>query len=172
MTSKNGLLITHNCLNCQLNILSDVHLGMLDAFDWQLIVFLERYIGRSRPLEYSVIAFPRAFLYKELSSITSVIKFARLLSRDKYKMNILGFHRLPDHTLFSRYKHRFGNHIPRIMMIINSKILGEEPLHMSILSIDSMKTARRWKPLAGKTKTPPGAMTMSEESTITATRST
>ena len=62
MSSKNGLLITHSCLDYQVCILSDVHLEVLDAFDWQLLVFLERYKGRGRPLEYSVIAFLRALV--------------------------------------------------------------------------------------------------------------
>ncbi len=35
-------------------------------------------------------------------------------------MKNLGCHRLPYHALFSQYKHRFGGHIPRIMMIINT----------------------------------------------------
>jgi len=72
MTSKNDLLITHSCLDCQICILSDVHLEVLDVFDWQLLVFLERYKGRGRPLEYSVIAFLRALVYMELSGVTSV----------------------------------------------------------------------------------------------------
>ncbi|BAI60953.1 putative transposase for insertion sequence element [Methanocella paludicola SANAE] len=139
MVVKNGLLITHSCLGCQLNILSDVHLEVLDSFDWQLLVFLERYPGRGRPFGYSVIAFLRAFLYMELSGITSVRKLVRLLERDKYKMKNLGFNRLPHHSLFSRYKDRFGEHIPRIMMIINTGIMREEPLHMSMLGIDSTK---------------------------------
>lgn len=92
-----------------------------------------------RPLGYSVIAFLRALVYMELAGITSVRKFVRLLARDKYKMKNLGFHRLPDHSLFSRYKKRFGEHIPRIMAIINTGIMKEEPLHMSLLGIDSTK---------------------------------
>ncbi len=139
MTSKNGLLITRSCVGCRLNILSDVHLKVLDSFDWQLLVFLERYPGRGRPLEYSVIAFLRALVYMELSGITSVRKLVRVLARDKYKMKILGFNRLPDHSMFSRYKQRLGDHIPRIMTIINTSIMREEPLHMSILGIDSTK---------------------------------
>jgi IS5 family transposase len=139
MTSKNGLLITHSCVDCQIRILSDVHVEVLDSFDWQLLVFLERYQGRGRPLEYSVIAFLRALVYMELSGITSVRKLVRVLARDKYKMKILGFHRLPDHSLFSRYKQRLGEHIPRVMTIINTRIMNEEPLHMSMLGIDSTK---------------------------------
>lgn len=139
MTSKNGLLITHSCLDCQIRILSDVHVEVLDSFDWQLLVFLERYRGRGRPLEYSVIAFLRALVYMELTGITSVRKLVRLLARDKYKMKILGFNRLPDHSMFSRYKQRLGEHIPRIMTVINTSIMKEEPLHMSILGIDSTK---------------------------------
>ncbi|BAI60939.1 putative transposase for insertion sequence element [Methanocella paludicola SANAE] len=138
MLSKNGLLITHSCLDCQLNILSDVHIKVLDSFDWQLLVFLERYPCMGRPREYSVIAFLRAFLYMELAGITSVRNLVRL-AHDKYKMKNLGFNRLPDHTLFSRYKQRFGGHIPRIMMIINTRIMNEEPMHMSLLGIDSTK---------------------------------
>lgn len=139
MISKNGLLITHGCVDCQIRILSDVHIEVLDSFDWQLLVFLERYKGRGRPLEYSVIAFLRALVYIELAGITSVRKFVRLLARDKYKMKNLGFHRLPDHTLFSRYKQRLEEHILRIMTIINTWIMDEEPLHMSLLGIDSTK---------------------------------
>lgn len=91
MASKNGLLITRGCVDCQLNILSDVHVEVLYSFDWQLLVFLERYKGRGRPLEYSVIAFLRALVYMELNGITSVRKLVRLLARDKYKMKDLGF---------------------------------------------------------------------------------
>jgi hypothetical protein len=112
---------------------------VLDSFDWQLLVFLERYPGKGRPREYSVIAFLRAFLYMELSGITSVRNLVRLLERDKYKMKNLGFQKLPDHSLFSRYKQQFGEHVPRIMMIINTSIMNEEPLHMSVLGIDSTK---------------------------------
>ncbi|WP_231845176.1 hypothetical protein [Methanocella paludicola] len=46
---------------------------------------------------------------------------------------------MPDHSLFSRYKERFGDHIPRIMTIINTSIMLEEPMHMSMLGIDSTK---------------------------------
>ncbi|BAI61215.1 putative truncated transposase [Methanocella paludicola SANAE] len=83
MTSKNGLLITHSCLDCQIRILSDVHIEVLDSFDWQCLVFLERYRGVGRPLEYSVIAFLRAFVYMELSGMTSVRKLVRMLARDE-----------------------------------------------------------------------------------------
>ena len=139
MSSKNGLLITRGCVDCQLNILSDVYVEMLDSFDWQCLVFLERYRGIGRPLGYSVIAFLRALVYMELSGITSVRKLVRVLARDKYKMKNLGFAKLPDHSLFSRYKKRLGEHIPRIMMIVNTSIMKEEPLHMSLLGIDSTK---------------------------------
>jgi hypothetical protein len=92
-----------------------------------------------RPREYSVVAFLRALLYMELCGITSVRNLVRVLDRDKYKMKNLGFNKLPHHSLFSRYKHRFGVHIPRIMMIVNTSIMKEEPLHMSLLGIDSTK---------------------------------
>lgn len=88
MTCKNGLLVTHICLDCQLNI-SDVRLKALDSFDWRLLVFLERYQGRNRPLGCSVIAFLRALVYMEPSGITPVRKFVRLSARDKHKMKIL-----------------------------------------------------------------------------------
>jgi len=116
-----------------------VHIGVLDSFDWQLLVFLERYRGRGRLPGYSVIAFLRALVYMELADITSVRKLAMVSAYDKYKMKILGFNRLPDHSLFSRYKKRLGDHIPRIMTIINTSIMNEEPLHMSMLGIDSTK---------------------------------
>lgn len=54
-------------------------------------------------------------------------------------MKILGFSRLPDHSLFSRYKHRFGAHLPRIMMILNAGIMEEDPGYMTLLGIDSTK---------------------------------
>ncbi len=136
MVVKNGLLITLSCVDCQIRILSDVHLNVLDSFDWQLLVFLERYPGRGRHREYSVIAFLRALLYMELCGITLVRNLVRLLARDKYKMKNLGFNRLPHHSLFSRYKQQFGDHIPRI---INTSIMREEPLHMSLPGIDSTK---------------------------------
>jgi hypothetical protein len=116
-----------------------VHLEVLDSFDWRLLVFLERYPGTGRPRENSVIAFLMALLYMELRGITSVRNLAMLLARDEYKMKNLDFDKLPHHSLFSRYKQRLGEHIPRIMMIINTSIMEEEPLHMSLLGIDSTK---------------------------------
>lgn len=86
MTSKNGLLITRGCVGCQLNILSDVYLEVLGAFDWQLLVFMVRYSGVGRPLEYGVITFLLALVYMELSGITSVRKLVSVLARDKYKL--------------------------------------------------------------------------------------
>jgi len=139
MTSKNGLLITRSCVDCHLKILSDKPLEVLGSFDWQSLRFLERYKGRGRRCEYSVIAFLRALIYMELAGITSVRKLVRLLEHDKYKLMILGFHKLPDHSLFSRYKQRFGEHIPRIMTILNTSIRELEPLYGTLLGIDSTK---------------------------------
>ena len=133
------MLITRNCVDCHLKILSDKPLEVLDSFDWRVLRFLERYSGRGRRCEYSVIAFLRALIYMELASITSVRKLVRLLERDKYKLMILGFHKLPDHSLFSRYKQRFSDHIPRIMTILNTSIRELEPMYGTLLGIDSTK---------------------------------
>ena len=139
MTSKNGSLITRNNLDCQIPIQSDLNLEVLDSFDQQLLVLLEHYEGVGRPREHYVIAFLRAFSYMEFDGITSVKKLVRRLEQDKYKMKNLSFKKLPHHSLFSRYKQRFGDHIPRIMMILNASIMKEEPLHTSLPGIDNTK---------------------------------
>lgn len=63
----------------------------------------------------------------------------RILSRDKYKLMILGFHKLPDHSLFSRYKQRFAEYIPRVMTMLNTRIRRLEPTYGTPLGIDSTK---------------------------------
>ncbi len=53
---------------------------------------------------YSRVGLLKALFYMELARLESVHELIRVLSRDKYKMNILGLEALPSDSVFSRFK--------------------------------------------------------------------
>src|SRR5271169_2697458 len=126
MLSKNGLQTTHGCLDCHLKIVSDVNVGVLDSIDWGVLRFLEVFQNRGRPSEYSKVGMLKALVYKELCGIRSVRGLVRLLEVDKYKLKIFGLCRMPDHSLFSKYKRELSMHIDRIITILTSMARSED----------------------------------------------
>lgn len=138
MPNKNvtiDLLKPYSCFDCQCKILSDVNLTILEAVDWSRFQFLEKYNSRGRKPEHSRVALLRALLYKELGSIKSVNELVRILEADYYKMNILGFKRVPDKSTFSRFKNEFD--LDRVMTILLSMITSLDPDFMSVVGVDS-----------------------------------
>lgn len=128
-----------SCFDCQCKILSDPFLEVLEAVEWGRFRFLDRYKGKGRPPLYSRIGLLKALFYMELARLDSVHELIRVLSHDKYKMNILGLEGLPSDSVFIRFKQELGESMDRIMTITVGMIRKENPWLFKALGIDSTK---------------------------------
>jgi transposase, IS5 family len=148
MCFKNGCVgwqMPVSCFDCQCNILSDPFLDVLQGVDWSLFLFLERYKGKGRHPVHSRIGLLRALLYMRLAGIPSVHELLRVLERDPYKMNNLGLDRLPDDSMFSRFKRELGGRIDRMVSLLTGKLCELNPSMFVRLGADSTKIEARKK---------------------------
>ena len=134
-----------SCFDCQCNILSDQVLDVLQAVDWALFFFLERYKGKGRHPVHSRIGLLRALLYMRLAGIPSVHELLRMLARDPYKMKILGLDCLPHDSVFSRFKRELGGSIDRIVLLLTGKLCDLDLDMFVKLGADSTKLEARKK---------------------------
>ena len=134
-----------SCFDCQCKILSDPVLDVLETVDWRQFLFLERYKGRGRHRVHSRIGLLRALLYMELKGIPSVHELLRVLARDPYKMKILGLERLPDDSVFSRFKRELGKSMDRLVSLLTGKLHELDSDMFVKLGADSTKLEARKK---------------------------
>ena len=128
-----------SCFDCQCKILSDPILDVMEAVDWSLFLFLERYAGKGRHHAHSRIGLLKALVYLELSEISSVHELLRVLERDPYKMKILGLDRLPDDSVFSRFKVKLGKYMDRMIGMLTGMLHKLHPSLFTGLGVDSTK---------------------------------
>jgi IS5 family transposase len=81
----------------------------------------------------------RALLYMDLKGIPSIHELLRLLGRDPYKMKILGLERLPDDSVFSRFKRELGKSIDRMVSMLTGRLQELDSDMFVKLGADSTK---------------------------------